>query len=242
LKIWGSCLQLSNLQTCKLATFNLPMQDTTTTINSWVIRIRRPDDVGPYPVILLLHGLTGDENSMGFFIPRLPENYLLIAPRAPYPVEAGGYSWREYDPAVPRFLPSLDDFHRSLDALDALLTSANFPVADFSRLHLMGFSQGAALSFAYALLHPQRVSSVVAMAGFVPPGAEGLIASRPLRGKPVLIAHGRRDETIPVTLAHQAREWMQAAGAEVSYCEDDVGHKMGVKCLPVLEDFFALHA
>jgi phospholipase/carboxylesterase len=214
------------------------MQDTTLTLASWTIRIRRPDETGPYPIILLLHGLTGDENSMWFFVPRLPENCLLIAPRAPHPVLAGGYSWREYDPVVPRFLPNLDEFRRSLDALDNLLTSANFPVADFSRLHLMGFSQGAALSLAFALLHPLRVTSVAAMAGFVPPGAESLAASRPLQGKRVLIAHGRRDKTIPVELAQQARDLMQTAGAEVFYCEDDVGHKMGVKCFPALEDFF----
>jgi phospholipase/carboxylesterase len=214
------------------------MQDTTFSFQHWTIRLRRPDETGPYPAILLLHGLTGDENSMWFFAPRLPENYLLIAPRAPYPVAAGGYSWRPYDPAAPRSLPSLDDFRRSLDALDALLTPANFPVADFAQLHLMGFSQGAALSLAFALLHPARVTSVVAMAGFVPPGAEPLAASRPLPGTPVLIAHGRRDETIPVAWAHQARQVMQAAGAEVSYCEADVGHKMGVECFALLDGFF----
>lgn len=214
------------------------MEDTTLAIKAWTIRLRRPDEVGPYPVIVLLHGLAGNENSMWFFAPRLPKDHLLIAPRAIHPVPTGGYSWRAHEPERPRFLPSLEDFRHSLEALDSLLSPTNFPVADFSRLHLVGFSQGAALSYAFALLHPQRVTSLVAMAGFIPPGAEGLASGRPLQGKRALIAHGSRDETIPVSLAHQARDWMQTAGADVSYCEDQVGHKMGLKCLPALESFF----
>lgn len=95
------------------------------------------------------------------------------------------------------------------------------------------------MSYAYALMFPERVGSVVAMAGFVPSGCESLIdQDRPLAGKQVLIAHGREDKVIPVSLAHQAQEAIQSAGAQVIYCEDNVGHKMGLKCLPVLEDFY----
>ncbi|MFZ6028428.1 MAG: alpha/beta hydrolase [Chloroflexota bacterium] len=213
------------------------MQDTTRHLGSWVLRMRRPDEVGPYAVVVLLHGLTGDENSMWFFAPRLPDTCLLIAPRAIYPI-SGGYSWRAVDTLPPSSLPSLDDFQAAVDALSDLLSPANFPVADFSRLHLVGFSQGAALAYAFSLLYPERITSLVAMAGFVPAGAETFTAGRPLQGKRLLIAHGRRDETIPVSLAHQARDVMQSAGADVTYCEDDVGHKMGMKCLPALENFF----
>jgi len=215
------------------------MDDTYLTIDQWTVHLRRPDDFGPYPVIVLLHGLTGDENSMWFFTSRLPKSHLLIAPRAPHPVSTGGFSWREYNPNTPQVLPTLDDFRDSLKALNSLLTTANFPVADFSQMHLVGFSQGAAMSYAYALMFPERTASVVAMAGFVPSGCESLVEQdHPLAGKQVLIAHGREDKVIPISLAYQAYEIMQSAGARVTNCEDNVGHKMGLKCLPVLEDFF----
>ena len=54
------------------------------TIGSWVIRTREPSTLGSHPVILMLHGLTGDENSMWVFAPRISEEYLIITIRGPY--------------------------------------------------------------------------------------------------------------------------------------------------------------
>ncbi len=207
-------------------------------LNQWTLRMRLPDAAGPHPVILLLHGLTGDENSMWFFAPRLPSHYLLIAPRGIYPVQPSGYSWRLFPAEAARTLPVLEDFRSAVAALYALLTPQNFPDADFSHLHLMGFSQGAALSYAFALSYPGRIQSVAALAGFAPAGTEALIKTQPLLDKPVFIAHGLRDETISIQLARQARQLMQQAGADVCYCEDDVGHKVGVRCFPALDAFY----
>ena len=59
----------------------------------WVLRIR-PTTHKPARLLLLLHGFTGDENSMWVFASRLPQNSWLAAPRAPYPSPLGGFSWR----------------------------------------------------------------------------------------------------------------------------------------------------
>jgi hypothetical protein len=46
--------------------------------------------------MLLIHGLTGDENSMWIFARNLSAEYWMIAPRAPHASQMaqGGYSWR----------------------------------------------------------------------------------------------------------------------------------------------------
>ncbi len=49
-------------------------------LDHWIIRVREPESTGSYPVILLLHGWTGDENAMWVFANRLPRNSLLISP------------------------------------------------------------------------------------------------------------------------------------------------------------------
>ena len=48
----------------------------------------------PSRLLLLIHGLTGDENVMWVFARDLPAHYWMVAPRAPYAAEPGGYSWR----------------------------------------------------------------------------------------------------------------------------------------------------
>jgi len=213
------------------------------TLAGWPVRMRVPAGDGPHPVILLLHGWTGDENSMWFFAPRLPANHLLVAPRGIFATQPTGYSWRAITSEPPSAgggaLPALVEFQGAVSALAHWMTPEHFPQADFSRLYLIGFSQGAALSYAFALLQPEKVSGLVALAGFAPVGAQSLAEQRPLLGKDVLIAHGQHDRMIPIEQARQAFKLMQLAGAEVTYCEDDVGHKMGARCFPHLETFFA---
>ena len=55
----------------------------TLQIGDWHLKVRRPLGEGPFPVIGMLHGWTGDEDLMWVFARRLPPNALLIAPRWP---------------------------------------------------------------------------------------------------------------------------------------------------------------
>lgn len=205
-----------------------------TTLGEWVLRVRRPPGRGPHPVLLLVHGWTGDENSMGIFASRLPADALLIAPRGLHAAPSGGFSWHPPKPAP----WTVVDFRPSVEALLSLLTPTNFPEGDFSRLSLVGFSQGAALIYTFALLHPERVRSLAGLAGFMPQDAERLVAARPLQGMPAFVAHGTLDEQVPVAGARRAVAILEAAGADVSYCEDEVGHKLSLTCFKSLQAFF----
>ena len=104
---------------------------------------------------------------------------------------------------------------------------------------MMGFSQGAAMSNVLAFLYPHRIRKAGILAGFVPGGLEDLIAHRPLEGKPFFVTHGTRDEMVPVERARSSIEILEQAGATVTYCEDDVAHKVSVNCLRALKDFFS---
>lgn len=201
----------------------------------WKLRVQIPPGEGPHPVMLLVHGWTGDENSMWIFAGRLPKDLLLIAPRALYTTSLGGYSWH---PNQERGWPTVEDLHPAVDSLLPLLTPANFPQGDFSKLRLAGFSQGAALVYTFVLLHPERVISFAGLSGFLPEGAGSLIERQPLKGKQGFIAHGALDDRVPVVKARQAVEQLEKAGALVTYCEDEVGHKLSANCFRGLEAFF----
>ena len=54
-----------------------------TTFEDWTLRVR-PGSGRDARVMLLLHGWTGDENSMWAFARDLPASAWLIAPRAPH--------------------------------------------------------------------------------------------------------------------------------------------------------------
>jgi phospholipase/carboxylesterase len=208
----------------------------TLQLNDWVLKYRQPQEGRPQRVFLLVHGWTGDEDSMWVFASRLPEDALLIAPRAPYPSELGGFSWVERKSGE---LPWLDDFRFPVELVQMLLNDlAGRFDADFSRVNLAGFSQGGALALSFAMLNPARVERVAGLATFLPEKSESLVARKPLVGKSIFLGHGTEDDIVSVELARSAVRQLQAAGADVSYCETEVGHKLGADCFNAFAAFF----
>ena len=207
---------------------------------NWTLRIR-PAKIKTPRLLLLLHGWTGDENSLWIFVRNLSEDYWIIAPRALYlsGQPAGGYSWRP-SPGHNEGLPALDDFRPSVEALISLMDAYSAENnLDAARFDVMGFSQGGALTNTVALLHPERIRRAGVLAGFVPTGAEPLVQGKPLEGKSFFVAHGTFDETVKIEYARQSVKLLESAGADVIFCEDAVGHKVSARCLHALEDFFA---
>lgn len=219
----------------------MPMTEELQTLNidDWVVKVRLPEQQVFPAVIMLLHGWTGDENSMWVFASRLPADALLIAPRAPHDVisdQYKGHSWVEQQSGNWSWL---DDYRPTVSELNALIDNLALQLTgNFSTFSLIGFSQGAAMSYAYALLNPGRVARLAGLAGFVPERCEQEIANLPLKDVPTLIAHGRHDQIVPLARAETAFELLQMAGAEIEYCESDTAHKLDSNCFNVLKKFF----
>jgi phospholipase/carboxylesterase len=204
-------------------------------IDNLVMQVKRPVGSGPFPVVLMLHGWTGDEHSMWIFSTRLPKNALLIAPRGLYKTIGNGYSWH---PEISKSWPWINDFIPVVNVLNNAISNKNFPDGNFSMMHLLGFSQGAALAYTIATMHPGRVATLAGLSGFLPDGASAWLKPNRLKGLRVFIAHGTEDELVPIERARDSAELFEDAGASVVYCEDNVGHKLSAKCFRGLEAFY----
>jgi phospholipase/carboxylesterase len=214
------------------------MSTETTIINvgGWTFRQRNPDGNDPQRILLLLHGWTGDENSMWIFTPRLPKSYLIISPRGIFNTPFGGYGWQENSVMG---WPKAGDFQASIEALLDMVDSLDFPGINHERFDLMGFSQGAALAYVLALMYPDRIDKLAGLSGFLPEGLASEIEAEPLQGRKVFVAHGQKDEMVPISRARYVVQGMKDAGADVLYCEEDVGHKLSSGCFRGLEEYFA---
>lgn len=202
------------------------------TFDEWTLRVRPP--LAPASrVLLMLHGWQGDENSMWVFARNFPADCWIVAPRAPRAARQGGYTWRA---AVESERPNVEGFRPAVAALlDMLERWAAANGADTAQLDVTGFSQGAAMTFMLGLLHPQRVRKMGILAGFAPEGAEQLLALGHFDGRTIFVAHGARDETVPVEQARRSVRLLEQAGARVEYCESELGHKLSAGCLKALE-------
>lgn len=205
--------------------------------NGWLYLYRPPTRTGILP-ILLLHGLTGDEQSMWVLQSALPGGGLLAAPRGVFESDLGGYSWLppdvEYPVEVTKFQPAV----AYLDTIVADL-QRRFNVSRQDLL-LMGFSQGSAAAFATALewaADSRPPAGIIAVAGILPKTDFDILSTIP-----VYWGHGVKDHLVPVERAREAVERLRNHGVEVDYCEADVGHKLGAACLKGVQDWFGRHS
>ncbi len=203
----------------------------------WTLRVLPAKN--PKRLMLLIHGYTGDENSMWVFAQGLPSHYWMVAPRAPHPADAGGFTWRPLH-RLDFSQPSLDQLRPPAEALIRLVDAYQASTGiDASVFDVMGFSQGAVMCNVLSFLFPERIRKAGILAGFVPSGLEELTPQRPLDGKPFFVTHGTKDDTVTIDRARDSIRLLEEAGAQLTYCEDKVGHKVGARCLAALKNFFA---
>jgi phospholipase/carboxylesterase len=198
--------------------------------------IRIPEEGRTTPVLLALHGLSGDENAMGIFAERIPDRFLVISPRGIYPSALGGYSWVENAESS---TSTLADFHQAVIELQGLLDQIKlvFSVTPVS-LHLIGFSQGAALCYSCLYWMNDQFSSIAAISGFLPQDFFQLNEDSYPTGIKTFIAHGTNDPIVPIEAANKAADILSHSGSKITFCEAGVGHKISASCFQALGNFY----
>jgi phospholipase/carboxylesterase len=159
---------------------------------------------------------------------------MVVAPRAPHEQRQGGYLW---NPSIRAWPPSVSEFAEGVNLLEELFEYLEQEY-EFGRdrLILMGFSNGTAMSFAAAMtpISPPP-AGIIAISGHLP---EGDLS--PLIGIPVYWGHGTRDAFIPIDSARMDVESLRQEAVPVTFCEADVGHKLGAECLKNLRSWFRI--
>jgi len=193
-------------------------------------RLRMPQDNQAVPVVML-HGLGGDETAMWNLESVLPQAGMVVAPRAPYQKQQGGYAW---NPTIKTWPPSVSEFAEAVALLEGLFDYLEIEYG-FQRhkMILMGFSNGTVMSFAASMIPMSRLPlGIIAISGLVPQGDPS-----PLKGIPVYWAHGTKDTFIPIDMARSDADRLRRAEVPITYCEAEVGHKLGTECFKNLKSW-----
>ena len=179
-----------------------------------------------YPTVVAMHGRGTDAydliplvESLGF------DMLLLIAPRAPLLFEVGGgYAWYDFGGEG---TPDPSSFGDSLKLLQEFLVQIRkgYPIGPTGPI-LLGFSQGAVMSYAAALLDPTKIRGIVALSGYIPNRSNLPFKWHELKGVPVFISHGAYDELIPIKLGKESADLLRNAGANVTFREYTMGHQV----------------
>jgi len=209
----------------------MPINNKPTNIyhQGWIFRILQSPNHTEIPPILLIHGWTGDENSMWIFSGHLQNKATLIAPRAPVPLEPSGFAWvSKNNQSYPEYKKVGLQLWQGIESIGSLM---NIPLKP---LRIVGFSQGAAVALTLLCLQPEKVDKVALIAGFTPADPPKEVD---LRHVSCFISHGLQDKVVPISNAFETKEYLEMRGANTIFCQSDVGHKIDVKCFYNLSRF-----
>jgi phospholipase/carboxylesterase len=163
------------------------------------------------PLLLLLHGYGSNEADLFSFASELPEEYYIISARAPYDLQYGSYAWYaiNFDADENKFSDH-EQAKVSRDLIGTFIDELieNYPI-DAKKITLIGFSQGAILSYGVALSEP------ILKEGFEQNDFSSL---------GIFASHGTVDQVIPIEWARKSDAFLTQVGIAHTYKEYPIGH------------------
>jgi phospholipase/carboxylesterase len=185
------------------------------------------------PLLIMLHGYGSHEQDLFSMAPMLNQKFMVVSARAPQRLPWGGYAW--YDINFDQLGGKMSDTEQaktSLKRLEVFYEELKQSYAfDTNRVYLMGFSQGAILSYALSLQHPKWFKGILALSGYI---LKELI---PEKFKPTdhqhlsyFITHGTADEVISVDWGKSATSVLEQLNIKHSYREYPMGHGINPDC------------
>ena len=179
------------------------------------------------PLLLLLHGYGSNKEDLFSFASELPEEYYVISVQAPHDLMYGSYAWYaiNFDADDTKF----SDINQAQQSRDLIVDFIDELVAKYpinkEKITLIGFSQGAILSYAIALSYPEKVSKIVAMSGYLNTEmAKDNFEQNDFSNLKIFASHGTVDQVIPVDWARKTSPVLEKLGIKFMYKEYPVGH------------------
>ncbi|HEV8311500.1 MAG TPA: dienelactone hydrolase family protein [Burkholderiaceae bacterium] len=197
----------------------------------------------PRASVIVLHGLGADGND---FVPIVQELELAAAgplrfvfphaPMRPVTINAG-YVMRAWYDILGDDLQRQEDevgLRASQAEIEALIERERQRGIDASRIVLMGFSQGCAVSLLTGLRYRERLAGIVGLSGYLPLAASTAAERSAANADvPIFLAHGRLDPIVTFARGAASRDALRALGHDVEWHEYPMEHSV---CLEEIAD------
>lgn len=178
------------------------------------------------PLAILLHGYGSNEKDLFALSEDLPEEFLVLSVRAPFPHPTTGYAWfgLDFSGGVPVRDKAETEKSRSI-LIEFIRAAVRKFDADPERVFVVGFSQGAMMGLSLLLTTPDLLRGVAALSGRI---FESIIpfalTQIELCDRSVFIGHGTEDDLVPVLRAREAKKFLLSRGVHVDYHEYPASH------------------
>lgn len=191
----------------------------------YIVRQPKIEQKNP-PLLILLHGFGSNEEDLFSFASELPDQLLIVSARAPFDMNFGGFAWYAItlDANNEKF-SDLDEARQSLTKIATFIDYIKTTYkTDSNNTFLLGFSQGAILSYALSLNYPNKVQHVIALSGYINEELTPKEVSDLHISTDYYISHGSVDQVLPIEWARKAPVYLNANKLQNVYSEYPVGH------------------
>lgn len=180
------------------------------------------------PLMIMLHGYGSNEKDLMQLAPMLHQRMHYISARAPRMLDFGMFGWFPI-----QFTPDgiIVDYPAAEEAVEKLVAFIREIIDEYSptgrRVYLMGFSQGAVMSYLAAFHAPELLHGVIALSGHLPEKSMPFDPVKPdLEALPFLVMHGIYDDVLPVGNGRRSNEWLQQHVRDLVYREYPIAHQI----------------
>ncbi|MFK3973712.1 alpha/beta hydrolase [Pseudomonas sp. NPDC087358] len=166
-----------------------------------------PADAKDKPLVIFLHGYGSDERDLFGIKDELSPDYTYLSVRAPLEVDGGGYKWFTQDTDQTEYEGVTSDVDKSTDLLRTFIEQATEKYGTQpDKVLLVGFSQGAMMSYQIGLQHPELVRGIAPLSGKILAALNArLKPDEGLKSLKVFIGHGSADNRVPYSGATEAQ-------------------------------------
>ncbi len=177
------------------------------------------------PLLVLLHGFGSNENDLFSFAEELPKELLVISAQAPYEMGYGAYAWYaiNFDDVNGKF-SDLKQAKESIDKIAVFIDEIKLKYnTNADKTFLLGFSQGAILSYSISFFYPNKVNAVLALSGYINSELLPAEISKDIKTD-YYCSHGSVDQVLPVDWARKSKPFLDNLNLQNVYSEYPVGH------------------
>lgn len=172
------------------------------------------------PLLVMLHGYSSNEADLFSFSSLIANDYHVVSLQAPLSLGIG-YAWFpiHFEENMERWT-SPQEAQKAIEYVNSFLTyyTEKYDINN-SNVTLLGFSQGAMLSYSVGLANI-NVSAIAALSGYLDPRVVSFVNAK----KAIYVSHGIQDMVVPYAWAEQSVSVLKKNGYQPTFLSYQQGH------------------
>ena len=190
-------------------------------------RIYKPSHIkNDLKIIFLLHGYGSNEEDLFSLKEFIPSNYIIISLRAPIIIGFNSYAWYtiNFENSIDRWI----DKDEAINSKNVIINEISLHMEDLGfknkKISLLGFSQGAILSWSLGIEYPHLIKNILPLSGFYHSEITNSNSNSKFKLN-CFSSHGIHDQVIPISWARKGIELLKK-NINIEFKEYRSGHEI----------------